>query len=352
MKPSGAHVDWRELESYVAELLVRTGFSSTAGRTLAKGFVEADLRGRSSHGVLHVPNLIKRAELGLVSTRARPRRMRETVATVRLDGRNGPGIVVATVAMDVAIEKAAAVGVGVVAVTNSTHFGLGALHAERATMSGMIGIAVSNATPILPAPGGSRRIVGTNPIAIAAPGGDDEPLISVDMGLSQITMGFVRDCLQRGVRLPPGVAARSDGQMTTDPQEALEGLLLPAGGHKGYALAIAVEVLAGVLSGSGIGPEVGSLFFDYDRPQRTGHLLIAISPAHFLSRLTFNRRMKRLAAWVNGPAVAGGRNLPGQRSNREADARRSAGVPLERETADALKGIGERLGVEWPLGWI
>src|SRR5258706_13387262 len=111
------------------------------------------------------------------------------------------------------------------------------------------------------------------------------------MGLAQITLNAVRDAAKRGRTLPEGVAAAKDGTPTTDPAKALDGgFLLPFGGHKGFGLAIVVEVLAGVLTGSAVGREVGSLFVDYDRPQNTGHFMLALDAAHFLAPAEFPER--------------------------------------------------------------
>lgn len=341
-----------ELQRYAAELLARVGFAHPDAGEVAAALVEADLRGIPSHGVLHLPNLIYRTRLGLVRTVCELRIVAEAPAVARIDGGHAPGVLVASRAMDVAVRKAEATGVAAVAVLNSTHFGMGARHAERAAAAGMIGLALSNATPMLPAPGGTERVIGTNPIAIAVPDEAGRPALSLDMGLGQVTLGFVRDCLQRGVALPAGVAVGPDGLDTTDPARVLSGgLILPIGGHKGFGLAVAVEVLAGALAGAAVGPEVGSLFVDYDRPQGTGHFLLALDPRRFLPGGQFVERLERLVRWIKRSARAPGAGpiyLPGERAQAEARARRTGGVPLSRETAAALSDLGREWGIAAP----
>ncbi len=340
-----------ELRSFAGQVLERVGFSRAEAAELARGLVEADLRGLPSHGVMHLPNLVKRTRLGLVRAGAASRTLADSPSIARIDAMQGAGILVAARAMDLAIEKAAATGVGAVAVSNSTHFGMGGIHAERAARSGMIGIALANTTPAMPAPDGMQSVIGTNPIAIAVPGEDGEPAFMLDMGLSQVTLGFVRNALQRGAQLPAGVAAAADGTPTSDPAKALEGFLLPAGAHKGFGLAVAIEVLAGVLAGSGIGPEVGSLFVDYDRPQRTGHFLLALDVRHFIPGDEWRERLGFLVAWIKGSARAEGAGpalLPGERERLTARERRASGVPLDDETADGLRALAGELDVPPP----
>lgn len=340
------------LGGYVGALLARTGFSEADAAEVAGALVEADLRGLASHGVMHVPNLIKRTRLGLVNPSARIRTIVESASVARLDADRGAGFIVAARAMDLAVSKAGQTGAGVVTVTNSTHYGMGARYAERAARAGMIGIALANATPTMPAPGGAQAVVGTNPISLAVPGSGDDPAFCLDMGLGQVTLGSVRDALKRGAQLPDGVAAGPDGKPTRDPAVMLNGgFLLPAGAHKGFALAVAVEMLAGVLAGAGVGDEVGSLFVDYDRPQRTGHFLLALDPGQLLGGDQFDERRDVLIAWIRGAARAEGAGpalLPGEREQATKRSRAAGGIPLQADVAADLARLGVELSVDAP----
>jgi LDH2 family malate/lactate/ureidoglycolate dehydrogenase len=314
--------------------------------------VEADLRGIVSHGTLHVANIAKRTRLGLVNPKPNIRALKDAASSARLDADRASGFVAAMRAMDLAIAKAKRTGVGAVAVTNSTHYGMGARYAERAAGAGMIGLALANATATMPSPGGTRALLGTNPISFAVPGEAGETAICLDMGLGQVTLNAVRDAAKHGRALPEGVAAAKDGTPTTDPNAALDGgFLLPFGGHKGFGLAVVVEVLAGVLTGSAIGREVGSLFADYDRAQNTGHFLLALDPAHFLSDEEFRSKREFLVRWIKdsprasnaGPAL-----LPGEREHAVRRERLATGIPLAKDTAADLARLAVELGLGVP----
>jgi LDH2 family malate/lactate/ureidoglycolate dehydrogenase len=341
-----------DLRAFVTALLERMGYSNEDAALIADGLVEADVRGITSHGTLHVPNIAKRTKLGLVNTRPNIRTLKDAASSARLDADRAPGFVAAMRAMDLAIAKAKSTGVGAVAVTNSTHYGMGARYAERAARAGMIGLALANATATMPSPGGTLALLGTNPISFAVPGEGGETALCLDMGLAQVTLNAVRDAAKRGRALPEGVAAAKDGTPTTDAAKALDdGFLLPFGGHKGFGLAVVVEVLAGVLTGSAIGREVGSLFVDYDRPQNTGHFMLALDPTHFLTATEFRAKREFLVRWIKDSpraANAGPALLPGE---REYDVRRErllTGIPLAKDTAADLGKLARELGVSVP----
>ena len=344
----------RDLRAFVMALIERLGYASADAALVAEALVEADLRGITSHGTLHVANFARRTKLGLLNTRPNIHALTEAASSARLDADRAPGFVAAMRAMDLAIAKAKATGVGAVAVTNSTHYGMGARYAERAARAGMIGLALANATATMPSPGGTLALLGTNPISFAVPGDGENAVICLDMGLAQITLNAVRDAAKRGRTLPEGVAASRDGTPTTDPAKALDGgFLLPFGGHKGFGLAVVVEVLTGVLTGSAIGREVGSLFVDYDRAQNTGHFMLALDVAHFLSPEEFRERRDYLVRWIKdsprspntGPAL-----LPGEREQQVRRERAASGIPLPKETAADLLILARELGVTVPAG--
>jgi len=346
------NIKYDALREYVAALLGRVGFASGDASEIAEALVEADARGVISHGTVHVPNLVKRIRLGLVNTHPEEKVLSDTPSAARIDADRGAGFVAGVRAMDVAIAKARKTGVGAVAVTNSTHYGMGARYAERAARAGMIGFAFANATPTMPSPGGTLALIGTNPISFAIPGDGDEPVICLDMGMGQVTLNSVRDAAKRGRTLPEGVAAAKDGTPTTDPAKALDGgFLLPFGGHKGFGLAVLVEVLAGVLTGAGIGREVGSLFVDYDRAQNTGHFVLALDVASFIPRDLYRSRRDYLAQWIKDSPRASGAGpalLPGEREQQTRRERLASGIPLPPETAADLAKLGRELGVAVP----
>ncbi|MGH2492833.1 MAG: Ldh family oxidoreductase [Candidatus Limnocylindria bacterium] len=345
-------IDPQILRAYIAKVLATADYPPAAASEISAALVEAELRGISSHGVLHVPNLVKRTNLGLVNPRANIRALSESVSAARLDADRAAGFIAAARAMELAVTKARVTGAGIVVVTNSTHYGMGARYAEIAAQSGMIGLALANATATMPSPGGTQALMGTNPISFAVPGDGKEPVICLDMGLGQVTLNSVRDAMRRGRTLAEGVAAARDGTPTTVPARMLDGgFLLPFGSHKGFGLAVVVEVLTGVLAGAAIGREVGSLFVDYDRAQNTAHFMLAIDPTHFLSLDAFRERRDYLVRWIKDSSRAEGAGpalLPGEREYATRRERLVSGIPLSNETAADLAGVGREVGVDVP----
>ena len=343
-----------ELRGYVGSLLERAGYAREHANEIADALVEADLRGVHSHGTLHMPNLVKRTKLGLVNTRPQFKTLADGPSVARIDADRAPGFIAGARAMDMAVAKARATGAGAVAVTNSTHYGMGARYAERAADAGMIGLAMANATATMPSPGGALALIGTNPLSFAVPGEADDYAIDLDMGMGQVTLNSVRDAAKHGRALPEGVAAAKDGTPTTDAAKALDGgFLLPFGGHKGFGLAVLVEVLTGVLAGAGIGRDVGSLFVDYDRPQNTGHFMLALDIARFGAPEQFRERLAFLRSWIKDSPRATGAGpalLPGEREQGTRRERLVSGIPLPKDTAQELAKLGREMGVEVPKG--
>jgi LDH2 family malate/lactate/ureidoglycolate dehydrogenase len=334
------------LEAFARTVLEAASFEPGDAALCAHAFVEADVRGIASHGVLHLPNLVRRVALGLVSTAARPRAVRESAATLLLDGEHAPGPVVAWAAMRLACQKARSTGVGLVAVRNSGHFGMAALYAEQASEQGLIGVAMSNSTPLLVPAGAARPLIGTNPFAIAV--ADGGAGFRFDMGMGELSIGEVRVRRDAGELLPSGVAADAGGGPTRDPADVLAGGgVRPVGGHRGMGLALAVEVLAGVLPGAAVASEVGSLFVDYDRPQGTGHLMLAIDPGAFGDPRGFRERLAGLIGHMRAGSGDAARplRLPGDRSVEHGRESRVHGVTLEPATHRALGELAGRFGV-------
>jgi LDH2 family malate/lactate/ureidoglycolate dehydrogenase len=334
------------LEEFARSILVAAGLDPGDASLCARAFVEADIRGVASHGVLHLPNLVRRIRLGLISTDARPRAVRDSTAAALLDGGHGAGPVVATAAMTVACEKAKQGGVGLVAVRNSSHFGMAVLYAEQASERGLIGVAMSNSAPILVPTGAVRPLLGTNPIAIAVSEGASS--FRFDMGMGEVSMGELRVRRDGGQPLPEGVACDAEGRATRDPAEVLAGGgVRPAGSHRGFGLAMAVEVLAGVLPGASVASGVGSLFVDYDRPQGTGHLLLAIDPAAFGDAAAFHANLAGLMEEMRAGTGDADRalRLPGDGSARSSRESAIRGVALEPATMRALAELSRSFGV-------
>jgi len=299
---------------------------------VADCLVDAELEGQASHGFIRLPFVLDRLRVGLINPRPSMRLTRGRAAVAVLDADNCLGPVAGMRAVEAATEQALAVGAGVVAVRRSNHLGSLGFYLRRFTASRVIGLAFTNTPPAMPPPGGRTPYLGTNPIAAGFPT-SGEPVI-VDLATSQVARGRILKAAQVGEQIPEGWALDAVGQPTTDPEAAIEGSLLPLGGHKGFALALLVEVLSGVLSAAAVGPEVSGTFVESDRESNVGHCLVAIDPAALVPG--FAERMDRLTEDIRR---LGGR-VPGDRRHSERARRLTDGIDLSDELVEELRKQG------------
>ena len=312
-----------EARRFLAGLFGAAGVPAETALTVADGLVEADLQGVGSHGLLQAPNYLRRIRAGAISAAGEVRLVRQSGAIRVFDAGLVLGHAAARPAMDSTITSAREFGIGCSVVRTATHFGVAGRHARQAAEAGMAGLVMCNTRPMLPAPGGARPVVGNNPLAIAVPAAGRPPIV-FDMAMSAGAMGRIRLAARLGQPIPEGWAVDADGHPTTDAEAALAGMLLPAGGAKGFGLALMIDLLC-ALSGGSAGPEVGSMYGDASTPADCAWLLIAIDPAHFGQDKPFAERVHELAKHVlASPARpgAGPVSLPG---DRKLEAERSSG---------------------------
>jgi LDH2 family malate/lactate/ureidoglycolate dehydrogenase len=216
--------------------------------------------------------------------------------------------------------------------------------------AGQVGLAITNSMPLLAPWGGTTKLLGNQAYAIGCPAGRYPPLL-LDTSNSATSWGYVRLAHERGEPLDPGLAFDRDGQPTTDPAAALEGLLAPAGGHKGFGLALMWEILTGVLGGLAFGPNVGGLE-DVTRTQEVSHFLLALDPAAYLPLDQFTARVDSLIEQIgNVPPVPGVERpyAPGEQGFARAAARERDGIPLSARRQSELAAIAKRVGVDPPF---
>ncbi|HHY47399.1 MAG TPA: Ldh family oxidoreductase, partial [Firmicutes bacterium] len=266
------------MRRFSMEALAAVGAGDEEQSIVADSLLFADMRGITSHGVSKLPVYIKRVLAGSINPKAKPECVVSRGYVACIDGHNAFGQVAASVAMRHAIMLALSGGVGVVVVRNSNHFGAAGYFALMAASRNLIGVALSNANPTMAPWGGSRLLLGTNPIAIAVPTGDECPFV-LDLACSTVSRGRIIEAARLGRPIPPGWALDKNGNPTTDPQEALRGQMAPLGGVKGSGLAEAVDILSGVLSGARFLSSVGPLYQDLDKPQGVGHFFAAVNVA-------------------------------------------------------------------------
>jgi len=296
-----------QLSALVARLFVAAGVPDTAAKVVAGALVDADLEGQSSHGVMLVEMYLDRIRKGSVSLRQDAEVVVDKGATVVLDAHHALGHLTGDQAIRIVVERARRFGVGLVAVRHGFHFGTARRFALKAADNDCIGIVMCNTRPLMPAPGGAERVVGNNPIAIAVPSDGPAPIV-LDMATSEAAMGKIRMAEKVGQKIPGNWAVKADGSPTTDPAEAIAGMLLPASGPKGFGLAFLVDLLCGMLSGGASGSAVQPLYGDASIPYNSSHLFIAIDLAYFGDRAKIRAvataAAERLRAGARAPGVA------------------------------------------------
>lgn len=344
-------VESEALERFVAEVLLRVGLNDEDARTGAEVIVECDRRGVSSHGLVALPAYVRQARRGGINPHPQWRILAEKPSIARIDADRGMGQVSGVKAMRLAVLKARETGFGSVTLFNSNHFGGGASFALEAVHASMFGEVYSNARPCMSVPGATGRVIGNNPICLAAPGGKRPPIV-LDIALSTVAYGKVAQAERSGDSIPKDWIIDAEGRETTDPTEWHRGAaLIPAAGHKGYGLSLFVELITGVLGGGGMTHDLHS----FRREPRSGsevtHTFRAIDIEAFMPIEEYYRRVEKLAREVKQSTKRGGVEeiyLPGERGATAADRARLEGVPLMASTYEALKRLGDEEGVLLP----
>ncbi|MES2171185.1 MAG: Ldh family oxidoreductase [Actinomycetota bacterium] len=319
-------VDAGALVRTIVDALVANGASPTDATTQAEILAEGDLRGHHSHGVRRLPVLVNRLKKGLIATDAQPVWEWRTDSVLEVDGRRGFGPSVAFASIDKIIERAASTGIAVVTISNSNHVGMLAPYIERITAAGQVAFGFTTSEALVHPWGSARALVGTNPIGIGVPNGD-EPLV-LDMSTASVSMGKILEHAARGEAIPLGWAVDVEGNQTTDAAAAAQGgAISPFGGPKGYGLGIALEAVVGLLTRSSFGIAVhGTL--DSDRVATKGDVFIAVS----LERLGLTGSLPGMREYfdevrASGPN-AGDVTVPGDRARATRARRLRDGVPL------------------------
>lgn len=339
-----------ELRGFVQHIFEAAGLTPEHAITMAECLVMADLRGTHSHGVIRLPFLVERLDRGGAKRRPQLRIAREAPATALLDGDQALGAITATRAMDMAVDKARAQGIGCVSACNSDFLGTCAHYAMMALPHDMIGLCWTNGFPGMAPWGGRRNTIGNNPIGLAAPSLTHGPIV-LDMAFSVAAGGRVRLAAKHGEKIPLDWMVDKDGHPTDDPEQLpAGGALLPLG-YKGYGLAVFGEILSGVLGNSRILSEIPAWFKDTDRPVGNGHLHIAIDIARFSDPAEFKARIDAMVTLLKStPLLPDAREilLPGERAWRTQQRHAREGIPLPVPVAADLQALALRLGVSAP----
>jgi LDH2 family malate/lactate/ureidoglycolate dehydrogenase len=355
---------YNELLEFTRIILQKIGCNEKDADTAAKVLLAADLRGIDSHGVARLSGYVRLWEVKRVNTNPNIRILHQTPSTAVVDGDSGLGLVVAPRAMQIAIDKAEKVGTGWVSVQNSNHFGIASFHAMMALPFDMIGIAFTNASPLVAPTFSVERLLGTNPICVVIPAGDEPPFVA-DMATTTAANGKLEILQRKGGVAPPGWIQDKEGNISTDPHELKAGgALLPLGGdrehgsHKGYALGAVVDIFSAVLSGANYGPWVPPFPAYVPMPDEQpgkgiGHFFGAMRVDAFRPADDFKMHMDK---WIRRFRKAKTRKgeervlIPGDPERQMELKRMKEGIPLLTPVADDLAFLAEKFNLKAPAG--
>src|ERR1700722_1054749 len=351
---------YSQLLIFTKNIFKKIGCSETDADTAAKALLSADLRGIDSHGVARLAGYIRLWEAKRANTKPNIRIIHETPSTAVVDGDSGLGLVVAPFAMQIAIDKAKNVGTGWVSVQNSNHFGIAGYHAMKAVEQNMIGIAMTNASALVAPTFSVERLLGTNPICVAIPAGE-EPAFVADLATTTAANGKLEILQRKNQLAPTGWIQDKDGNISTNPHELKSGgALLPLGGdrehgsHKGYALGAIVDIFSAVLSGEIYGPWVplfpGYVTMPENMPGKgIGHFFGAMRIDAFRPGDDFKKHMDNwIKRFRSAKTVEGEEQvlIPGDPEREMETERLQRGIPLWHSVVEDLKFLGEKFVVE------
>ncbi|HSM23548.1 MAG TPA: Ldh family oxidoreductase [Anaerolineaceae bacterium] len=347
----------QDLYDFMVQFFVKLGVPYDRAEITAEILQSADLRGVSSHGIIRLQTYYgSRLQKGLINPLANNEVLRESPSSLAIDGKNGLGQVAGKDAMLRCIEKAKNSGVAMVTVRNSNHYGIAGYYAMMALDQDMIGISFTNAQPLVAPTFGSKRLLGTNPIAVAAPAFSEKPFV-LDMATSIVPIGKVTVFDKAGEELPEGWAVDSNGNPTTNPKQVLNGgALFPLGGpeilrgYKGYGLALWVDIFSGVLSGAAFGREVAD-------PSKVananvGHFFAAIRLDAFRDPDEFKKDLDTLFQQLKTAEKAEGQDrifIHGEKEFELTERFQKEGIPLLDEVVRSLINAGDEIGVPFDL---
>ena len=349
------------LRQFTTSVFEKFGVPTEDAKITTDVLISADQRGVSSHGLQRLGRYINGLKVGVMKPVAKISVLKETPNTLLISGDDGLGQVVGYKAMKLVIEKALKNNVALASVCNSNHYGMAAYYSMMALDKDLIGISLTNSEPLLVPTYGKDAVIGTNPISIAVPTGEERPFV-LDMATSTVPRGKLEVRNRAGESIPNTWATDELGNPTTDPSRVLKNIrdgrgggLLPLGGaeekdggHKGYGLAFAVDIFCGVLSGSVIGLD---LYSKEGASAKISHFFGAIKIEAFVQLVHFRRLMDEYIAMIRNSAKATGQNrifIHGEKE-LELHEQRKNEVPVLNNVVEEIRRIGEEVSVKAPF---
>lgn len=345
-------VSAENLSRFCVEALLKAGLKPQDAQIAADVLVTTDTWGTFSHGTAGLKHYLNTMKAGGIVASARPEVVSQGDSWAMVDGHSGMGMLGCSLAMNLAIEKAHKNTIAWVGVRNSSHFGAAGYYANLAVSHNMIGIAMSNADPNMVVPGARGHIIGNNPIAYAVPAGEEFPIL-LDIALSAVAAGKIYAKKALGQSIPSDWITDADGLPTSDPSKwPHSGSMLPMAGHKGYGIALLIEVLAGVLTGAGVLSEVKSWMWASEESSRLGQALLAINVGAIMPIEQFKHRIDQVIREIHqSPTAKGSERIyaPGEIEWEKREDALKHGIPLPEPVWADLDRIARDLGLRTKL---
>lgn len=338
-------IDRDLLYACATDVLLALGESPENASIAAENFCQADSRGVTTHGTYLLSPIFDRVQVNQLSLPTTPALIIDEAAIAIVDGRNGLGPVAGKFAADLAAKRAAQFGISLVLIRNTNNVGSLSFYTEMIAKQGMVGMMSCNAAPAMAPWGGAEAFTGTNPIAVGIYTGTDL-LFSADMATSVVARGKIRSAVKANKAIPADWALDSAGNPTTDPKAAMDGTLMPMGGPKGSALALAVDIMSGILAGGEHAPNIKT-FHTPSGTTGVGASIAAIDIRKFADLDQFGATMEEYIQSLKGmkkASFASDIYLPGEIEQRREQASRKNGIELDETNVSALNKLLEKVG--------
>lgn len=333
-----------ELREFSQAVLQSVSVPPADAGVASEALLDAELRGLDTHGVVRLLQYVTLIKQGSINPRPEIKIVSESSTHALVDNGYGLGFLGSVKAMNLCIAKANQAGIAMAGVRNSSHFGAAGYYARLAAERGLIGLAASNSYPVMAPPGSITRTHGNNPLAFAIPAGERPPII-LDMATSVVSQGKIKKYAEEKRPIPPGWANDREGKPTDDPEAVFFMLPLGEGGYKGYGLAVVIDALAGVLSGSLFARN----FISGPGSRGCGHFFIALAPELFLPLADFKKRMDEMIGQIKDARQPEGSiepvYFPGERGFARKEKRLKEGIPISSSTLKLLDRLSDELGV-------
>lgn len=342
-------ISTERLSEFCTELFRSYGVSFDHAKIFSDALVKTEVRGVKSHGVVRIKNYIDRINAGTLDLTNDITIINETATTALIDGNNGIGMVICKKAVEMARNKAQSSGIGFVSVRRSNHFGAAGIWGVELAGEDMIGICGTNSEPIVSAPTGKTRALGSNPFSITAPAGK-YPHVSLDISNGVMALGKIYEYKRLGKPFPDGSWLDKDGHPTTDPNinPIPEFIMRPFGLHKGFGLTVMMEILTSLLSGGEFGPQVPSVYRDIDKPNPISHFFLAIRIDYFRNLEDFKVTVDELIEYLHNLPVQEGQNkvlYPGEIEAIVSEKNLSNGIVLGEDVVNDLLNMAAFKGM-------